>query len=201
MRLIIFMCLCMNGFYALSGNLRSANNAELQKSQDLINSLQLYLNQLKTLSSFFIQLSPDGHMSKGRFWLKRPGKLRLDYFPPTPLLLLANGKRIYQLDKRTGDWDGMSLEDTPASLILSDTINFKTNVKILNFQRTPRDLRLTLVKKSDPDAGSLTLIFQESPQTLTGWIVKDAQGDQTYIQLNQIRQNVKIPEHLFVLPR
>ena len=58
--------------------------AELSlQDKDDIARVEYYLNSVKTLSADFIQISPDSSISRGRFYLKRPGRLRFEYDPPS----------------------------------------------------------------------------------------------------------------------
>src|SRR5690606_26433282 len=41
--------------------------------------VSLYLNGLKDLQGGFLQVGPDGSLAEGRFYLRRPGRLRFEY--------------------------------------------------------------------------------------------------------------------------
>ena len=45
------------------------------------------------LSGNFVQVGPDGSKSEGEFYLQKPGKVRFDYNPPSPIELIADGRR------------------------------------------------------------------------------------------------------------
>ena len=62
----------------------SRNAADLERIQD-------YLNGITTVTADFTQVAPDGSLTGGKFFLKRPGKMRWQYSPPTPLLMIADG--------------------------------------------------------------------------------------------------------------
>src|SRR5579859_35045 len=51
--------------------------------------IEAYLNGLHTLKARFLQVAPDGATSQGTAWLQRPGRMRFQYEPPSPLLLVA----------------------------------------------------------------------------------------------------------------
>lgn len=48
-----------------------------------------YLNGIRTLKARFLQVAPSGALSEGAVWLERPGRMRFQYDPPSPLLLVA----------------------------------------------------------------------------------------------------------------
>ena len=39
----------------------------------------------------FVQIDPDGVLSEGRFFLRRPGRIRFEYNAPNPALVIADG--------------------------------------------------------------------------------------------------------------
>src|SRR5262249_10822638 len=56
-----------------------------------ISRIEGYLSGIETISSEFIQFAPNGDVTNGKFYLKRPGKLRMEYNPPTPVLMVTSG--------------------------------------------------------------------------------------------------------------
>ncbi len=53
-----------------------------------------YLSGIHTISAEFTQAAPSGDISSGKFYLQRPGKLRMEYSPPTPVLMVTSGSDI-----------------------------------------------------------------------------------------------------------
>jgi len=51
--------------------------------------VEAYMNGLHTLKSRFLQVAPDGSTAGGVAWVDRPGRMRFQYDPPSPLLLVA----------------------------------------------------------------------------------------------------------------
>jgi hypothetical protein len=71
--------------YAPAG---SAQSASAQDQADIAR-VETYLNGLKSLKAHFVQVAGDGAMSQGTAWLERPGRMRFQYNPPAPFLLIA----------------------------------------------------------------------------------------------------------------
>jgi outer membrane lipoprotein-sorting protein len=61
-------------------------------------------------------------------------------------------------------------------------------------------MRVTAVDPDNPDQGSITMIFSESPLELRQWIITDAEGQTTTIALSEVRRDVEVPIAKF-LPR
>jgi outer membrane lipoprotein-sorting protein len=57
--------------------------------------VQTYLDEIKTLQSRFQQFSPEGGTTAGTIYLQRPGKMRIIYDDPTPILIVADGREVY----------------------------------------------------------------------------------------------------------
>lgn len=68
------------------------------------NSLQTYVNNLKTFSADFEQIQPDEavfelNKSFGHFELNRPGKLVWEYLKPEPQKIVVDGPNLWVFDK------------------------------------------------------------------------------------------------------
>ena len=55
-----------------------ALNVIAQFESDL-SQIELYLNNIKNLSAKFVQETSDGNIAEGKFFLSRPGKMRIEY--------------------------------------------------------------------------------------------------------------------------
>ena len=49
-----------------------------------------YLNNIRTMTARFRQVAHNGGQSSGHVWVARPGRMRFEYDPPTPIALLAD---------------------------------------------------------------------------------------------------------------
>ncbi len=159
--------------------------------------LEAYLNSLRTLTARFLQVSERGATAEGRIYLQRPGRLRLEYADPVPLLVVAARGQIIQHDKQLKQTTYLPLSSTPAAVLLRETVALSGNVTVTGVERGPNVLRVTIVQTDDPRAGRLTLIFAERPLQLTNWVVVDGQGATTRVALSEIQTDVPIPAQLF----
>jgi outer membrane lipoprotein-sorting protein len=157
-----------------------------------------YLNGLKTLSGDFTQINSRGQRAEGKIQISRPGKMRLAYNPPSNLLIVADGKWLVTNDRQADELNYVSLENTPAAFILRPHIRFSGDVGITSI--VPKDnntTEISLVRRDDPDAGYITLIFEDDPVSLKAWSVIDAQGIETRVVLSNIQSNIQLPMGLF----
>src|SRR3990167_2438374 len=76
-----------------------------------------YLNSVKTLSGRFTQVNSHGQTATGQIHISRQGKMRLTYDPPSPLLIIADGKWLVTKDRDADQMDYVSLKNTTAAFI------------------------------------------------------------------------------------
>jgi outer membrane lipoprotein-sorting protein len=167
-----------------------------QDSADLAR-IDTYLNSIHTLQAHFLQVAPDGAMSQGTAWLERPGRMRFEYAPPAPFLLVAhNGELTFQ-DRSINQISQVPLSFTPLGILLADHVNLNGAVKVVGFQRLPGQLEATLTRASSPQDGSLTLVFTDNPLALRQWTVVDSQRRETRVTLYNVEQGVNLDPKLF----
>lgn len=173
-----------------------ANLNDADKSDIL--RIEAYLNKIKTMEARFLQVSSDGDYSEGDLYLSRPGKMRIEYDPPKPVLIVVNGQNLVYFDKELGQVSYFSLEDTQAEILLRETISFSSeDLIVTRFERGPGVLRLTVIKGNDPLEGNLTLIFSDKPLGLKKWTITDAQGIVTNVSLLGPRFGAPLDAKLF----
>ena len=56
-----------------------------------IGRIEAYLNALRAMRARFLQVAPDGQVTEGNAWIQRPGRMRIEYDPPSPPRLVAGG--------------------------------------------------------------------------------------------------------------
>jgi outer membrane lipoprotein-sorting protein len=159
--------------------------------------IQDYLNGLHTLKARFLQTAPNGQTSQGTAWLQRPGRMRFQYDPPSPLLLVAGHGLVVFNDSKLGQTTNIPMGQTPLGLLLRDTITLTGDVTVTNFVHEPGQFQVTVVKTASPGDGSLTLILNDAPLALVGWSVVDNQGQETRIRLSNIVLGDSFPDKLF----
>jgi len=173
--------------------------AELSE-QDLANiaRVEAYFNAITTLSAQFSQIAPDGQVAEGDFYLRRPGRLRFEYAPPVPLLIVADGFRLILYDYELGQVNAWPVAATPLGPLVARTVDFINSGHAQAVETEPGILRLTLVDPDRPDDGSITLVFRDDPLELRYWEVTDPQGLVTVVVLTGMRIDPDLEPELFV---
>lgn len=163
-----------------------------------IAKVEKYLTGLTTIQADFVQIAPDGGMASGKFYLSRPGKMRWQYDPPTPILMVADGKFLVFYDYELDQTSYIPLQETLAGFLARDVIRFGGDVVITDINRGPGSLRLSMVQQEKPKDGILTLEFATSPLQLRNMKVVDAIGQETTVSLNNARYGIPLGKELFV---
>ncbi|MDG4718625.1 MULTISPECIES: LolA family protein [Thalassospira] len=170
-------------------------------SPEMIAKIENYLANITTLKADFVQISSDGGAAEGELFMERPGKMRFEYNPPAQILLVSTGHDFIYFDKEINAPTYFDIDETPAGIILAKDISLTDKVKVVNFQRTAETIRVELVRKSDPGAGSVTLVFAEKPMQLRQWIVTDPTGIETTVTLFNTEEGLTLDPELFKFKR
>lgn len=173
-----------------SRQLTPADRGDIKRVED-------YLNGLKTLRARFLQIDSQGGTAEGTVYIDRPGKLRVDYDPPNPNLLIANYGLLLHVDRQLKAPAYLPLSSTPAGLLVRDPLSLSGDVTVVDVKHGPEVLRVTVTQTSDPRAGQVTFVFGEKPFVLNSWDVTDAQGAETRVSLYDTQTGITLDPKLF----
>jgi len=162
--------------------------------------IETYLGNIKTMQALFQQTNPDGSTAEGELYLSRPGKLRFEYQPPVQMLIVSDGNYVAVNDLELKNVQFFPVDSTPVWFLLREAIKLSGDVTVTRFERGPKVLRVTCVQTKDPNAGGITLVFQDDPLVLKQWIVLDPQHRLTTVALVDPRQGVDLKPEMFYLP-
>lgn len=161
--------------------------------------IEEYLNGISTVRAEFVQQSSNGEQARGQLYLARPGRLRIDYQPPVPVLVIADGTFLIYYDRRLEQVSYVPLASTPASILLDDRISLaEDSLIVTGYERAGDLILVTVARASNPGEGSITLSFKENPLQLAEWSVTDAQGIVTLVTLLDPRFGIELDRALFV---
>lgn len=156
-----------------------------------------YLNSITTVKAGFLQVASTGEVARGTFYMRRPGRLRIEYDPPSPVLIVGDGHRLIYYDKELQTANMTPIDDTLAGFLAREHIRFSGDVTASNLIREKGTARVTLARTGEPEGGSLTLVFNDDPLRLRLWIVTDAQGTSTRVALSEPEFGLTLSDDLF----
>jgi outer membrane lipoprotein-sorting protein len=158
---------------------------------------EAYLNALRGLRARFLQIAQNGASAQGTAWISRPGRMRFDYDPPEPLLLVAAGGQVMLLDRELRQPSVAPASSTPLGLLLRDPIRLSGDITVTATERSGGLLRITMQRTGAPAEGRLSLVFAEQPFELRQWAVVDAQGRETRVTLYEVDTTVRPDPRMF----
>lgn len=189
--------------FAWAAPAQAARDITLSDRQaELVHKAEDALNRIHTLKARFLQAASTGEMAEGTVYLSRPGRLRVEYDPPTPVLVVANGSYFTFVDTKLKQLSYLGLDATPAGILLRKNVSFSgEDIRIRTVEEGPGVTEITLISKKDPTAGSLTLVFSLRPFALAQWRVTDAQGIATTVTLQNPETGIPLATSLFDTPQ
>lgn len=197
--------------HAQSAGIDGGEDAQAQQQEDegieaatssLVDGLraqaEAYFQDLSTLRADFVQFSDAERVATGRFYLRRPGRMRFEFAEPHQDLLVADGTFIYYWDSELEQQSQQSLKDSMASFLLQDHVSLSDgDVQIVGAEQYEQGASLSLVQADDPGAGMLVLWFNEDPFELVRWDIIDPSGAKTSVALVNIETSVDLDRKLF----
>lgn len=175
--------------------------AGIQTTEDrrAVQQAEAYLNGLTTVKADFTQIAPDGSASFGTFFLSRPGKLRWQYNPPVPILIVANGSTLAYHDFELDQISHVPTESTLAGFLARPNISFSGDITVSEVVRGGGVLRLTLHETGKKEEGQMTLIFDEYPMRLQKLEVLDATKQLTAVSFSDAEYEPVLDDKLFFI--
>ncbi len=167
--------------------------------QALVDKAVAYLQGLSEAKCRFTQTDGHGPATTGELFLKRPGKARFAYDPPSGLLVVSDGGRVIVQDKRLDTFTAYPLGATPLSLFLAKTIRLDKGVQVTRVARSADGFSITARDGKRETAGQIVISFTSEPMTLVAWAVTDAQGRTTQVRLTGLERTSGLDPALFVL--
>ncbi len=166
--------------------------------QALVDKATAYLQGLGQVQGRFVQTNGRGTVTRGVVAIKRPGKARFAYDPPSGLLVVSDGHNVSVWDQRLKTFDRYPLSATPLSLFLAKHIRLDQGVAITQVQRVGGGFSITARDGKKQAEGQVTLTFSDNPVALREWALRDAQGQTTRVAIEGL-QSAELDNGLFVL--
>jgi outer membrane lipoprotein-sorting protein len=168
------------------------------EQRDALAKAEAALSGVRSLTARFQQMTSRGGFAEGKVMIERPGHMRLEYDPPTDILIVADGSYLIYADLDLRQVSHIGLDETPAGILLRDAVSFADpDVTVRDVRRVSGLVEIDVVMTDEPTAGELTLVFAEDGFALRQWRVLDAEGVETTVALSQVRTGVDLDDALF----
>lgn len=165
----------------------------------LVDQATDYLQNLGEVKGRFVQTDPRGAISRGELYLKRPGRARFAYDPPSGLLVVSDGATVSVFDPRLRTFNHYPLKYTPLSLFLARQIRLDRGVVVSHVTHFSNGFGLTARDARHEAQGQITLTFATDPMRLSDWTMTDARGQTTRVQISDLESASGADPALFEL--
>jgi outer membrane lipoprotein-sorting protein len=144
---------------------------------DALQAVNIRFNQMLTMQGQFFQIGPEANqLSEGEFFFARPGLLRLNYSPPSQLVVISNGTIMSVEDAGRGTQNFYRLARTPLAPILAETTDL-TSENLVRDVILDREEFIIVVLAAADDGSWLSLYFDRATYDLRQWVTVDARGN------------------------
>jgi len=170
------------------------------KQRAMLDRISMYLSSVQTMVGNFVQIGPDGQRTQGTFYIQKPGKVRFEYNPPTPIDIIADGSSVVVRDRNLATQDLYPLSQTPLRYLLAERIDILRDTDVVNV--TQDDTFVTVVveeKQLVVGTSRLMVMFDAKDLSLKQWTVTDPQGLDTTVAVSNLDVTKKPDPNLFVI--
>jgi outer membrane lipoprotein-sorting protein len=169
-----------------------------KRQVELVQKVSVYFNQMSDLKGQFVQTSADNKRARGKFYVKRPGRFRFDYAPPSKVVVLSDGEYLAIQDYDLKTDDRFSLDQTPFRVLMRKDVDLLRDARILEVQDVGDVIVLGLEDKNPDNPGRIKLYLAKKPELeLKEWVTIDNQGLETRIELVEISKSENLDPGLF----
>ncbi len=174
-----------NPFAALLG--QKGTTRELTPEQRaVIVKVNNYLSGVQVMSGNFVQVGPDGGRTQGMFYISKPGKVRFEYDPPSPIDIISNGTDLVVRDRRLATQDLFPLSQTPLRFLLADRVDLLKDTSLVALYTDDVFVTVVLEEKGIAGTSRLMIMFDSKDYQLKQWTVTDPQGYDTTVAVYNI---------------
>jgi len=170
------------------------------KQRALLDRISMYLSSIQTMVGNFVQIGPDGGRTEGTFYLQKPGKVRFEYNPPSPIDIIADGSSVVVRDRKLATQDLYPLSETPLRYLLADRIDLLRDTDVVSVTSDDTFASVTIEQKQLMiGTDKLMIMFDAKTLTLKQWTVTDPQGFDTTVAVYNLDTTKKPDPDLFVI--
>jgi outer membrane lipoprotein-sorting protein len=143
------------------------------------------LRAISSMRADFVQTDRNGQRLTGTLTLQRPGKIRFQYQPGVPLLIVSDGAALTVIDYEVRQVSRWPIRNSPLGALLNPDKDVARYARLLP-TTNPDVLSLEIKDPRHPEYGTLTLIMVRKPGApgglqLDSWVALDSQNQRTTI--------------------
>ena len=172
--------------------------ASAQTANPDVAAVERYFNGMRTMQARFVQSNPGGTVVQGTLSVRRPGRMRFEYDPPSQLKIVADGSQVTMWDIANRDFGQWPIGWTAASFLVKEPMVLQGgDLTVEKVERADGMLQLTMSQARKPQEGKVIVRLAENPMMLRGWTIIDNRGQQVTVSLNDVQTGVQIADSIF----
>lgn len=193
--------LVVSGVFSPAMQTRAATSAAVANPPAELTQAIAALRGITTMRADFTQTDANGQRLNGVLTLKRPGRIRFQYAPGVPMLIISDGHALIMIDSAVNQLQRWPIGNSPLGALLDpgrDVTRFGTLQPMLD----PNVIGVEVRDRTHPEYGALTLVFVRKASApggmeLTGWVAIDSQNGRTVIRLTNQHYGMPVADELF----
>jgi outer membrane lipoprotein-sorting protein len=167
------------------------------QAQTGVPQIEQYVNSLRTVKARFVQSNPNGSIAQGTLYVRRPGRMRFEYDPPSQLKIVADGYQVTMWDPATKDFGQWPIGWTAASFLAKEPFSLSGDLRVEKLDRVNGLIEATISQAKKPQDGKMVVRFAENPLALRGWTIIDSRGQQVSVALSDLQTGMQLADSLF----
>lgn len=114
----------------------------------IIDKIENFFRNLKTIQGNFVQFSEINEgMSEGKFYIKKPQKIRFEYTNPNNILIVSSGDLVNYYDRDLNEITIIPISKTPIPLLFNSNFGLDANKSnLINLVINPDGTKKILLK-------------------------------------------------------
>ena len=159
------------------------------------------LRGISTLRADFTQTDRNGQRLTGVLTLKRPGRIRFQYAPGVPILIVSDGSALTLIDYEVRQVQRWPIRNSPLGALLDPTRDMK-RYGTLQPATDPGVVSVEVRDRQHPEYGVINLVFVRKASApggleLVAWVALDSQNKRTTIRLSNHQYGIAVADNAF----
>lgn len=171
------------------------------QSQSEVDRAIAAVRAISTMQASFTQTDANGRRATGTLTMRRPGRIRFQYAPGIPMLIVSDGAALTFVDYETRQVQRWPIKNSPLGALLDPSRDVAKFGRLID-SGDANWVSVEVRDRSHPEYGVITLRFLRKAAApggleLMGWTALDSQNRQTLIQLSGQRYGMAISDNMF----
>ncbi|MFM5931125.1 MAG: LolA family protein [Novosphingobium sp.] len=159
------------------------------------------LRSISTMQAGFVQTDRNGQRATGTITLKRPGRIRFQYSPGIPMLIVSDGAALTLIDYQVRQVQRWPIKNSPLGALLDPSRDVKRYSSLVP-SGDANSIAVEVRDRSHPEFGTMTFRFHRKAGApggleLGGWTQIDSQNKRTIVSLSNQRYGIAVSDAMF----